>query len=81
MLSGHCPHDEVPEEVNSILVSWLKSSFSIPQADAAEEREMNKVWLPDSQEAADLDEELEQQRNQLSADPVTRLKEEMEELV
>ncbi|BBN19275.1 hypothetical protein MPTK1_8g09280 [Marchantia polymorpha subsp. ruderalis] len=79
--AGHCPHDEVPEEVNSILVSWLKSSFSIPQADAAEEREMNKVWLPDSQEAADLDEELEQQRNQLSADPVTRLKEEMEELV
>lgn len=25
-LSGHCPHDEVPEKVNDILIEWVKTA-------------------------------------------------------
>ena len=28
--AGHCPHDEVPEQVNAALVSWLESLEASP---------------------------------------------------
>lgn len=32
--AGHCPHDEIPGEVNKLILDWLKESNS-PQADSA----------------------------------------------
>ncbi|MGB7060301.1 MAG: hypothetical protein WBD58_21540, partial [Geitlerinemataceae cyanobacterium] len=26
--AGHCPHDEIPGEVNSLMSSWVKSAIS-----------------------------------------------------
>lgn len=28
--AGHCPHDEVPEEVNKALLNWLSTLTSTP---------------------------------------------------
>ena len=28
--AGHCPHDEVPEQVNAALLSWLESLAATP---------------------------------------------------
>ncbi|KAL2609295.1 hypothetical protein R1flu_027868 [Riccia fluitans] len=78
--AGHCPHDEVPEEVNSILISWLRSSFSLPPDGEAVNTEGNTVWVPKAEVAAALEKESEQ-RNHPPIDPITRIKEEMEELV
>ena len=27
-LSGHCPHDEIPEEINKLITMWLKQPLS-----------------------------------------------------
>jgi hypothetical protein len=33
--AGHCPHDEVPDEVNALIHDWLRCSNSEPAMDTA----------------------------------------------
>ena len=33
--AGHCPHDEVPDEVNALIHDWLQCNNSEPAMDTA----------------------------------------------
>ncbi|KAG0610929.1 hypothetical protein M758_7G102300 [Ceratodon purpureus] len=33
--AGHCPHDEVPDEVNALIHDWLRCSYAEPAMDTA----------------------------------------------
>jgi hypothetical protein len=35
-IAGHCPHDELPDEVNALIHDWLRCSASEPATETAD---------------------------------------------
>lgn len=82
--SGHCPHDEVPEDVNLILTTWLKEGSLKERQKSQISSLVENGSVNGSAKANPAKEPVQsfgEEANGVVPDALVRLKEEVEELV